>query len=378
MKRLVPSLLVIVAAVAISAALPVPERTTGGDLGEVARSTGIRVLGATRGYAVTALWLRASDSYRRGDFHQTLATYQLIRELQPRNPAVYSYLSWNQGYNISAQFPERERREEWVRRGLKTLHEGQDNLPRDAGLRMDEWHYLLNRSSQYPGAVLGVEIERFGDSAPAWKALTERTLALGDELNEAEQAELDEFLNEYGLGIDIYERLRRFGNLTEEARAYVLDGTPGTLDADERRFLDREFPPTEIERLSALLRLGDSVSTFLAWAHWCRLHVMVLALEPALEFQPHSPSVDSGLLVTLKQAWEYLPPGLPSQTEQEFRNSYKEGVAKAFLTGIENALRVGGEDAAIEFIENMKINFEGQEDLLPPELTDSALQEIQQ
>lgn len=376
MKRFVPFLVVIAGSLLVSALLPAPRRTQNLDTVEVARATGIRVLGATRGYVVTALWLRAGEAYDRGELYETLATYQLIRELQPRNPAVYSYLSWNEAYNISAQFPERERREEWVTRGLRTLHDGQDRLPRDASLRLDEYHFLLNRCAEYPMAVLRVESDRLED-APAWKLVTDDALALYDGLDPAERSSLDEFLAETGLALNLFETADAFSNLDEPEQERLLD--PGfTPETPRERELAEAFPDYERERLAELLALEEGALDVLARAHWCRLHAMVLVLRPALDFGPHSIAVEEGVLAAAVLAWHALPPFVTGAAREDFLADYKEVVAKAFLSGIENAHRVGGVEAAVDFIENTEINFEQHPELLSPELTDRALQEIQE
>ena len=367
MRRFAPYLVVIAVSVLISAVLPTPKSETQPDVSEIARATGIRVLGATRGYATTGLWLRAGAAYDRGDLYETLAAYQFIRELQPRNPAVYSYLAWNQAYNISAQFPEIERRQEWVIRGLKTLHEGQDRLPRDATLRMDEWHFILNRSGGYPGAVLQTEIPRF--DAPAWKLLCEHALEMLAALSEADRAALNDFLDNYGLQLSLFDTADAYAELSEADRNRLLD------PAFEDQPLNEDYSQLERAQMRALFSLPAAVQGYLALAHWCRLHAMFLAIRPAVDFQPHSLTVEAAILNTALMANGRIPPGIPTQ---EFEREYKEAVAQAFVSGIENALRIGGKKAASDFLDDMKFNFRNQPDLLPPEVIDRAYQEIQE
>jgi hypothetical protein len=361
MRRVAPYLLVVAGAVVISALLPAPKSDTQPDAGEVARQTGIRILGATRGYATTALWLRAGDAYDRGDLYETLAAYQLIRELQPRNPAVYSYLSWNQAYNISAQFPDVAERRKWVARGLNTLHEGQDRLPRDASLRMDEWHFLLNRSVSYPATVLQIELRLPG---PAWRLLTERALQLHDALSETDEAALEDFLENTGLQLNLFDTADELYALPAAERTRLLT----TNDPSE------DFADYERAQMRALFALSPDVQGFLALAHWCRLHAMFLVIAPAVEMHPHAISVERAVLNTALLASARVPPGVPPE---EFEGQYKEAVAEAFVSGIENALRIGGQKLASEFLDDMKFNFRDRPDLLPAEVIDRAYQEIQ-
>jgi len=377
MKRTAPYLLVVAAAVVLSALLPAPERAQA-DAGEIARTTGIRVLGATRGYATTALWLRAGDAYRRGDLYETLAAYQLIRQLQPRNPAVYSYLAWNQAYNISAQFPDRADRETWVVRGLETLHEGQQNLPDDASLRLDEWNFILNRSGGYPGAILRSELKAFGEDAPLWGHIVQVVLDMQKALSPADSKALDTFLDEFGLQLDLFDTADAVSSLSKENQQRLLDPAFEQLSPDQQGDLGKAFAPLERAQMRALFSLSPAVQQFLAPAHWARLHAMVLAVTPALDAKPHGLNIEAALLNSVRLAARRLPPKLGDEVEEEFLRHYKEAVANAFLSGIENALRIGGRDAANEFVDAMRINFEDQPDLLAPEMIDRAHQEIQE
>lgn len=376
MRRLVPYAFVVIAVLVISAFLPAPERESQPDAAAIARTTGIRVLGATRGYATTALWLRASDAYRRGDHYEVLAAYQLIAELQPRNPAVYSYLAWNQAFNISAEFPEYERREEWVLRGLNTLHEAQDRIPHEATLRQDEWHFILNRTITYPGAVLNAERQRYGPDNPVWGASVETVLKLRNELSESDKGELLVFLEEVGLQLDLFDIADDLYSLEESQRARLLDPAFDALPPEQQGELGEAFPEFTRFQMRMLTALSPSVQSYLALCHWCRLHAMVLAVTPALEMHPHGLDIEESVLNACRLAFPRIPPLLDEQTRQEIETQYEQAVAQAFVSGIENALRIGGRERAAEFIEGMRFNFEGMPELLPVDVTDRALQEI--
>lgn len=367
---------VLVAVLLISAFLPAPLRDTQPDAAAIARTTGIRVLGATRGYATTALWLRAGDAYRRGDHYEVLAAYQLIAELQPRNPAVYSYLAWNQGYNISAEFPERERREEWVTRGLDTLHEAQDRITGEASLRQDEWHYILNRTSGYPGAVLRVEYRRYGTENRIWAAVMETALELRARLSPEDVADLNLFLDEVGLQLGLFDLADAVYALPESDRARLLDPAFDALPTERQGELGAAFVEFERYQIRMLAALSPAVLSYLAVAHWCRLHAMVLAVTPALEMQPHGLDIESSVLNACRLAFADIPPVLRDDAREQIETQYKEAVAQAFVSGIENALRIGGRERAAEFIDAMKFNFKGTQELLPTDVTDRALQEI--
>lgn len=358
MMRLAPQFIVIAVALAIAALMPAPKRAQA-DTAEVARTTGVRVLGATRGYATTALWLRAGDAYRRGDYYETLAAYQLIQQLQPRNPAVYSYLSWNQAYNISAPFPEYAAREEWVIRGLRTLHDGQDRMPADASLRQEEWHFLLNRTIGYPISLLSVELRRYRDADNGWAVIVEeQLLKLSDTLTDSQRGQLEEFLREVGAHISLFRVLL----LKEGERSRLLDPAFESLPPEQQGDLGAEFQPFEREQARAFFALDTPVQELLTLAHWCRLHLMTLTLRPALEMQPRNLQVEISLIISYRLAWQYFPAG--GKLAEHFLAGYQEGVAVALRAGIENARRRGGEQGQIEFLAHARENLEDVPELL--------------
>jgi hypothetical protein len=325
MRRFLPQAIVIAIALLVAALLPSPDRPASADTAEVARQTGLRVLGATRGYATTALWLRAGDAYRRGDFYETLAAYQLIAELQPRNPAVYSYLAWNQAYNISAPFAEHDQRLQWVLRGLQTLHEGQKRMPDEPSLRMDEWNFLLDRTISYPVGLLRAELDRNREDDHDWANLTDYVVDLAARLNAEQTNALHEFLREYGL---------QFGIYAEDPEDW------------------------QVNAVRALGRLDEQTQVMLATVHWCRLQAMLKVLRPALEMHPHSFALDMAVILTCRMAW--LAAGHPYLSALELRKSrvyeYVEGVASALRAGIENARRAGGEEAVAAFLDHAREN----------------------
>lgn len=335
MARFAPYLLFAILGVLVSSLLTPPRRDHA-ELSAVARDTGVRALGAARGYASVALWLRAGDAYKRGDLYETTATYQLIRELQPRNPAVYSYLAWNEAYNISAQFPEPERRMEWVARGFETLRQGQKALPRDASLRLDEWHFVLNRSIGQPVGVLQTELPAWGKTDPQWELIANTAIDRHAQLGAADKAALRLFLDEIGLQADLFK---------------IMDQPEADRTALERR------------QAAALLALSDDARGVLVLCHWCRFHLMTLVLQPALAVPFRPLSLDLALLNSYAYAGAYMLP----QTESEFGPRYRQGVATALKAGIDNAARYGGESAKADFIAHVRENFElaGVPELLP-------------
>ncbi|MEE9312588.1 MAG: hypothetical protein V3V10_09280, partial [Planctomycetota bacterium] len=318
------------------------------------RDTGLRLLGATRGYVSTGLWLRAGESYRRGDYFETLATYQLIRELQPRNPAVYSYLGWNQAYNISPQFPTRDRQFEWLARGFKTLQDGQSELPDDSSLHQDEWNFLLFKSSIFPLRLIELLTPRHDD--PAFALVVERMLELRDELSTENFEKLEEFLGETGMHLMLFEHAELLMSIPQEDQLAVLD-----LAVPLPKDLAEFFPETNREQLRELMTLNDEIKPIIALAHWARLHLMALTLESAMEIQPRSLSADTNIL----NSYRLAVLNCPAQIADNFKNTYRMAVVRLYKLGIENAQKHGGTDLVTEFKAHMQENFEELPGWLP-------------
>ena len=353
MARVAPILAFIACAIALSAFLPAPPAQAA-QPADVARATGLRVLGATRGYATAALWLRASEAYRRGDLWETEAMYQLIRELQPRNPAVYSYLSWNEAYNIPNSFPDVQRQLPWLKRGLQTIHEGQQTLPKDASLRLEEWHFIFNRTRLYPFDVLRLELPHWREKEAGWALLVDDLFAREAALSERERGQLDAFNIAATLPVSLIELMERFHGLEEPQRAKLLDPAFDDLDQKTQGTLGQQFDSAERQQVRAFVVLDSSVQALLAIANWARLHLLTAALRPALEMWPRSLTVDATLLNSYLHAQRNLPPG----AEVAFTQVYKSGARQAFRSGLELARQAYGEEGAKEFRERMIDNFQ--------------------
>jgi hypothetical protein len=351
MQRAGTTIVLMLLALGVAAALPPVESNAERS---AARDTSLRLLGATRGYVSTGLWLRAGESFRRGDYFETLATYQLIRELQPRNPAVYSYLAWNQAYNISPQFPSRDRQFEWLQRGFTTLHEGQKELPKDATLFQDEWNFLLTKTAGYPVRLVKLLAPRHDDQAFA--LIVGQLITLRDELTTDQLNELETFLDETGMDLLLFDQVEALLGLPPDQQDSVLD-----LNQPLSGDLADVFPEITRQRINNLLALDDDLRTIVALGHWARLHLLALTLEPAMKILPRSLTTDTAILNSYRLASLNCPP----QLADNFQNTYRTAVERAYKLGIENARKRGGNELATEFKLHMRENFEELPGWLP-------------
>lgn len=350
MQKLAPTLVFIACAIALGALLPAP--TAQAQSSHALRQTGLRVLGATRGYAVAALWLRAGDAYRRGDFFEASAMYALIRELQPRNPAVFSYLSWNEAYNIPGNFDDTARKLPWLERGLATIHEGQRALPRDASLRMEEWHFIFNRTRDFPLEVLQLELKFWREREPKWALIVDDLLARRAKLNASDRRALERFSEEAVLPVELPLLVAAFHELGQAQQARVLSDN---FDEAREPELARHFDVVARQQLRAFMPLGPEVKAILALANWARLHLMAQVARPAIEFEPRGISVDGAVL----NSYRYAQLNVPPELSEVFTPVYKAGVKAAYKSGLKLAQRDYGAEGAAEFAQRQRENFEG-------------------
>src|SRR5205807_610401 len=70
--------------------------------------------GGMRGIASTALWIQAEEDKNNRKWLDLESKYDMIGALQPYFSSVYIFHSWNQAYNLSAQWQEEDVKYKWV------------------------------------------------------------------------------------------------------------------------------------------------------------------------------------------------------------------------------------------------------------------------
>lgn len=104
----------------------------------------VLALGAFRGVVVDYLWLRSIALRDQGRTYEARQIAEMICRLQPRLPAVWSYLASHLAYDLAATDPSAPGRYRWVQNGIQLL--------RDQGLRYNpdaaELYYTLGRIYQ--------------------------------------------------------------------------------------------------------------------------------------------------------------------------------------------------------------------------------------
>ena len=95
-------------------------------------------LGGLRAPVVAALWIRAEQHKDAERYFDAMQLADLICQLQPRSPGVWSYHAWNMAWNISVATHTPEERWLWVTNGLRLLRDrGIPMCPRSLMLYKD-------------------------------------------------------------------------------------------------------------------------------------------------------------------------------------------------------------------------------------------------
>ncbi|MEM6394650.1 MAG: hypothetical protein AAF797_17935, partial [Planctomycetota bacterium] len=79
------------------------------------------LLGTFRGVAVMALWQRAEYLKNEGRYAEVMQLTDMITTLQPNQPKVWEYASWNTSYNVSVGTHTPTERWMWVENGINQL-----------------------------------------------------------------------------------------------------------------------------------------------------------------------------------------------------------------------------------------------------------------
>ncbi len=108
------------------------------------------ILGGFRGILSTILWQQAEEDKNEHRWVELETKYDMIGALQPYFVSVYRYHSWNQAYNLSAQWHEEDTKYKWVLDGLAYLYKGEEYNPGNPDLDLEEGHiYFMKLGTGY-------------------------------------------------------------------------------------------------------------------------------------------------------------------------------------------------------------------------------------
>jgi hypothetical protein len=95
-------------------------------------------MGGFRGILSTYLWQQAEDDKNEHRWLDLETKYDIIGALQPYFVSVYIFHSWNQAYNLSAQWQEEDSKYKWVLDGEAYLYKGEEYNPGNSDLYLEE------------------------------------------------------------------------------------------------------------------------------------------------------------------------------------------------------------------------------------------------
>ena len=88
-------------------------------------------LGAFRGWAINALWLKALERRDQGELHESMELARWILKLQPYFPRVWNFQSWLLAFELALDTRDPQERWNWVKESITLLRtEGLRSNPR--------------------------------------------------------------------------------------------------------------------------------------------------------------------------------------------------------------------------------------------------------
>jgi hypothetical protein len=107
-------------------------------------------LGGFRGLLATALWYQAENDKDQHKWVDLETKYDIIGAIEPYFVTIYVFHSWNQAYNLSAQWHEVDSKYKWVLDGLAYLYKGEQYNPDNSDLILEEGHlYFLKLGGSF-------------------------------------------------------------------------------------------------------------------------------------------------------------------------------------------------------------------------------------
>ena len=122
-------------------------------------------LGPLRGLVVDGLWWRVSDLQEQGEYFEILNITDWITTLDPGDPFVWTFHSWNLSYNIAYEFPTPETRWKWVEAGMKLLRDDAlGYIPDNKMIESELAYFFLDRIGGFTEPAREYYIERWAEN----------------------------------------------------------------------------------------------------------------------------------------------------------------------------------------------------------------------
>jgi hypothetical protein len=95
-------------------------------------------LGGFRGLLATILWYQAENDKEDRKWMDLETKYDIIGAIEPYFTSIYIFHSWNQAYNLSAQWHSEDSKYKWVLDGIGYLYKGEQYNPDNPDLLLEE------------------------------------------------------------------------------------------------------------------------------------------------------------------------------------------------------------------------------------------------
>jgi hypothetical protein len=99
------------------------------NLGDLPTDTATVLIGGFRGPYVVWLWVKSQEERQSKGHLNLINRYRQIAALQSDYPVVWTFLTWDVGWNVSVQWQSQEQRYHWVRLAIEFLNEGARKNP---------------------------------------------------------------------------------------------------------------------------------------------------------------------------------------------------------------------------------------------------------
>ncbi|HUO07099.1 MAG TPA: hypothetical protein VM008_02110 [Phycisphaerae bacterium] len=95
-------------------------------------------LGGFRGLLATVLWYQAENDKEDRKWMDLETKYDIIGAIEPYFVSIYVFHSWNQAYNLSAQWHSEDSKYKWILDGMSYLYKGEQYNPDNPDLIDEE------------------------------------------------------------------------------------------------------------------------------------------------------------------------------------------------------------------------------------------------
>lgn len=131
-------------------------------------------LGPIRGLIADALWWHVAELQERSEYFEIIKITDWITAMQPQNPYVWTYHSWNLAYNISYEFPTPKTRWNWIENGI--------NLLRNEGLKYNPGNNFIKSELSFliVDRVSGISDNQFRFYVKEWSKKMGKYFAKGN------------------------------------------------------------------------------------------------------------------------------------------------------------------------------------------------------